>query len=294
MKNLKPISCCLLALPLLAGAGQLAAQDLVASGAEPQLLEDGFGFTEGPIADPTGNVYFTDIPANTIHVWTIDGELETFRENTNGANGLFFDDQDRLYAAEGGAGRITRMDSEGNVTVLDDEYAGARFNSPNDIFVDDQGGVYFTDPVFGDTSETPQPGFNVYYRPPGGEAVPVETTLELPNGVIGTTDGKTLYIADTAGQTWAYDVGPPGYLSDKRLVADQGSDGLTLDEQGNLYLTGGDYITVYDPETGEQITQIEFPEAPANMTFGGPARDVLYVTARTGFYSLQMNVSGAY
>lgn len=286
---------CALALPLLAWSAQIQAQNLVADGAEPELLSDGFSFTEGPIADEQGNVHFSDIPANRIHVWTTDGELETFRENTNGANGLFFDEQGRLYAAVGGAGRIERMDSQGNAEILVEEHAGSRFNSPNDLWVDSQGGVYFSDPVYGDESDTPQPGYYVYYLAPGANSArPVATGLERPNGLIGTPDGETLYIADHgAGQTWAYTIDSPGNLTGKRLVAGQGSDGVTLDEQGNLYLTGGDSITVYSPE-GEQITQIGFPEAPANMTFGGPDRDVLYVTARTGLYSLQMNVRGAY
>lgn len=268
---------------------------LVAPGASVELLADSFTFTEGPAADAQGNVYFSDIPASRIHVWTIAGELQTFRENTNGTNGLFFDSNWRLFGAEGGAGRITRMDADANVELVAGQYNGAPFNSPNDLWIDADGGVYFTDPRYGDESNNPQPGYYVYYLAPGSaDAEPVITDLVKPNGVIGTKDGSTLYVADHLGnQTFAYTITAPGVLSDKRLMAAQGSDGLTLDGQGNLYLTGGRSITVYNSQ-GELLQTIEFPLAPANMTFGGENRDVLFVTARTSLFALQMNVQGMY
>lgn len=273
------------------------AQDssLVAPGASVQLLADSFVFTEGPAADEQGNVYFSDIPASRIHVWTLEGELQTFRENTNGTNGLFFDSNWQLFGAEGGAGRITRMDAQANVTVVVDQYNGASFNSPNDLWIDAAGGIYFTDPRYGDESNIPQPGYYVYYLAPGADqAQAIITDLVKPNGVIGTKDGSTLYVADHLGnQTFAYTIAAPGELTDKRLMAAQGSDGLTLDEHGNLYLTGGRNVTVYSSQ-GELLQAIEFPLAPANMTFGGDNRDVLFVTARTSLFALQMSVKGMY
>lgn len=268
---------------------------VVASGATPEVLSADFMFTEGPIADTDGNVYFTDIPANRIHVWTTSGELQTFREQTNGTNGLFFDGDGNLYGAEGGNGRVTRMDADGNVSVVVDEYDGAPFNSPNDLWVDADGGIYFTDPRYGLESNLPQPGYYVYYVAPGAsEAQLIIDDLVRPNGIIGTPDGRTLYVADHQGdETYAYTISAPGELSDKRLLIEQGSDGLTLDERGNIYLTGGRDITVYSPE-GELLETLTFPLAPANMTFGGPDRDVLYVTARSTLFALQMNVKGAY
>lgn len=274
-----------------------SAQDLqlVAPDASVQLLADSFTFTEGPAADARGNVYFTDIPANRIHVWTVSGELQTFRDNSNGTNGLFFDSNGQLFGAEGGAGRITRMDAQGNATAVTDQHNGAAFNSPNDLWIDAAGGIYFTDPRYGDESDNPQPGYYVYYLAPGASAAQaVITDLVKPNGIIGTKDGTTLYVADHLGnQTFAYNIVAPGQLSDKRLLAAQGSDGLTLDEQGNLYLTGGRHITVYNTQ-GELLQTIEFPLAPANMTFGGEDRDTLFVTARSSLFALQMNVKGMY
>lgn len=275
-------------------ASPLQAQDLVEQGAEAELLSDTFTFTEGPIADASGNVYFSDIPANRIHVWTVDGELETFRENSNSANGLFFDQDWRLHAAEGG-GRISRMNDMAEVTVLTESYEGASYNSPNDLWIDEQGGIYFSDPRYGNESNLPQPGYYVYYLAPGAEqAKLVISDLERPNGVIGTRDGDTLYVADHSGnQTYAYDIEGPGELGNRRIIANQGSDGMTLDEDGNLYLTEGRNINVYS-SLGQPLQSLEFPMAPANMTFGGPNRDILHVTARSHLYALPMNVRGMY
>lgn len=270
------------------------AAELIAPDAQVQEVASGFLFTEGPVADADGNLYFTDIDNDRIHIWTVDGELQLFRENTNATNGLFFDSQWRLYACEGDAGRVTRMDGEGNPTVMVGEYEGSPFNSPNDLWTDADGGIYFTDPRYGDASDLPQPGQHVYYLPAGGsEARLVISDMVRPNGIIGTRDGQTLYVADHGGrQTFAYTITGPGELSDKRLFADQGSDGMTLDEQGNLYLTGRD-ITVYSP-AGELLRSINVPLIPANVGFGGPNRDILYITARTTLYSLQMAVKGMY
>lgn len=282
-------------MAIVAGSALAQGSDLVAPGAEVELLTDGFIFTEGPAADAAGNVYFSDIPANTNYVWTNDGELQTFRTDSNGTNGLFFDRNWQLFAAEGGAGRITALDSDGQATVIVGEHDGQRFNSPNDLWVDASGGIYFTDPRYGDESNNPQPGYYVYYLAPGADdAEAIITDLVKPNGIIGTRDGQTLYVADHLGnETYAYDITAPGEISNKRLLASQGSDGLTLDERGNLYLTGGNTITVYTP-AGELIDTLTFPLAPANMTFGGPGRDVLYVTARSGLFALPMNVKGMY
>ena len=272
------------------------AQDRLAAADEPMLLADGFAFTEGPIADEHGAVYFSDIPSNRILRWSHGGLLTTFRANTMGANGLFFGPGQRLYAAEGNGGRITRMDDLARTEVVVNQYDSRPFNSPNDLWVDADGGVYFTDPRYGDESSLPQPGYFVYYVAPGSDtAQPIITDLERPNGIIGTPDGETLYVADERGaRTFAYDIERPGVVSGKRLVAEQGSDGVTLDEQGNLYLTGGNFISIYDPATGERIERIEFPQMPSNMTFGGADRSTLFVTARTGFYSIPMNVRGVY
>jgi gluconolactonase len=283
-----------LAITLLSLAGAAQGAGVVAEGAQMQTLATSFTFTEGPAADRAGNVYFTDIPNNRIHIWTTDGELKVFRENSNGTNGLFFDADWQLFGAEGGGGRISRMDAQGNATTVTEQFNGKPYNSPNDLWIDQQGGIYFTDPRYGDESNIPQGGYHVYYLPAGAsEARAVITDLQKPNGIIGTRDGRTLYVADHLGnQTFAYTINTPGEVSGKRLFAPQGSDGVALDEHGNLYLTAR-HVTVYSPE-GELLQTIEVPLAPANLTFGGPERNVLFITARSTLFSLQMNVRGMY
>ena len=276
-----------LCLPLFAGA-----QSLLAPGAEVEKLHGGFTFIEGPAADSKGNVYFTDIPNSRIHVWSAEGQLSTFAENSGRANGLIFDSAGNLFACEMENGRITSRDPEGKVTVLADKYEGEPFNSPNDLWIAPGGGVYFTDPNYTRGRELPQAGEHVYYISPDRKSVRrVVSDLVRPNGVIGTRDGKTLYVADHGGgKTYAYAIGDDGSLSGKKLFAPQGSDGVALDELGNLYLTGSN-IAVYDP-TGKKIEEIDVPEGPANVTFGGPGGKTLFITARTSLYAVRMRVSG--
>jgi gluconolactonase len=268
------------------------AADLIAPGAMVEKLAGGFMFTEGPACDADGNVYFSDIPNERIHKWSVDGKLTTFRENSGRANGLYFDGKGNLLACEGGSRQLTSIAPDGKVTVLVDGYQGKKLNSPNDLWIDSKGGVYFSDPRYGRDAEIEQDGFHVYYLPPGGkELIRVIDDLVKPNGVLGTADGKLLYVADAGdGKTYAYKIQPNGSLSDRKLIAPVGSDGMTLDEKGNLYLTRN-VVHVYSPG-GELVTQIDVPEAPANACFGGKDRKTLFITARKGLYSLKMNVRG--
>jgi gluconolactonase len=268
------------------------ASDLIAPGAMVEKLAGGFMFTEGPACDAQGNIYFSDIPNERIHKWSVDGKLTTFRENSGRANGLFFDKKGNLLACEGGNRQLTSIAPDGKVTVLADSYQGKKLNSPNDLWIDPKGGIYFSDPRYGRDMEIEQDGFHVYYLPPEKkELVRVIDDLVKPNGVLGTADGKTLYVADAGdGKTYAYKIQPDGSLSDRKLMAPVGSDGMTLDEKGNLYLTRN-VVHVYSPD-GDLITQIDIPEAPANACFGGKDRKTLFITARKGLYSLKMSVRG--
>jgi gluconolactonase len=269
-----------------------AAEQLVAPGAKVEKLADGFAFTEGPACDAEGNVYFSDIPNERIHKWSLDGKCTVFREKSGGANGLYFDGDGNLLACEGGSRRVTSISPDGKVTVLADRYKGKKLNSPNDLWIDPQGGVYFTDPRYGNQEGLEQDGFHVYHLPPGRRPlVRVIDDLVKPNGVVGTADGKRLYVADAGdGKTYVYRVQPDGSLTDRKTIAPIGSDGMTLDEKGNLYLTRG-AVHVYSPE-GKKLTAIEVPEPPANVCFGGADRRTLFITARTGLYSIRMNVRG--
>jgi gluconolactonase len=270
------------------------AQDagLVVDGAKVELLAGGFAFTEGPACDRDGNVFFTDIPNNRIHRWSTDGVLTTFRENSGGANGLYFDRDGNLLCCEGGARRVTSVSPDGRVDVLADEYDGKKLNSPNDLWSDPEGGVYFTDPRYGPPEGLEQGGFHVYYLSADRKKLTrVIDDLVMPNGVIGTADGKLLYVGDLGGnKTYVYKITGPGKLTDRRQFAPEGSDGMTLDERGNVYLTTN-AVKVYSP-AGELIATIAVPEQPANVTFGGKDRKALFITARTGFYAVPMNVCG--
>ena len=270
------------------------AADLVAPGAKPAKLAGGFKFTEGPAVAANGDVYFTDIPNNRIHKWSVaDKKLSTFAEETNGANGLYFADDGSLYACQGNAKRVVAYTPDGSDTSsLAKRYDGKKFNKPNDLWIDAKGGVYFSDPNYGN-KELSQDGMHVYYIQPGGEeVVRVADGFRTPNGLIGTPDGSTLYIADIGdGKIYRYVIQEDGSLKDKKLFCESGSDGMTLDQHGNVYLTSGT-VKVFNPK-GEQIADLKFPESPANVVFGGKELKKLYVTARTGFYSLDMEVTGA-
>lgn len=266
--------------------------DLVAPGARVERIARGFVFVEGPAVDADGALYFTDIPNNRIHRWTPDDGVTTFREDTGGANGLRFDHEGALIACEMGNRRVAVLDPQGGDRVLAERYEGQRFNSPNDLWIDPQGGIYFSDPRYGPDDDLEMDGHHVYYLSPDRLTVlRVADDLERPNGIIGSPDGTRLYIADHGGgRTYVYTPGPDGTLGGKRLFVAQGSDGMAMDERGNVYLTGED-VTIHDPD-GNVIGSIAVPEAPANLTFGGPQRETLFITARTSVYAVKMTVSG--
>ncbi len=266
----------------------------VAAGAQVKKLAGDFKFTEGPAADAKGDVYFSDIPNNCIRKWSVEeGKLSTFLENSGGANGLYFDKDGNLIACQGGERRLVSISPKGEVTVLADKYEGKKFNSPNDLWIDPEGGIYFTDPRYGDRAGMEQDGEHVYYLTPDHKSiVRVINDMVRPNGVIGTPNGRRLYVADHgAGKTFVYSISKDGMLTDKQLLVEQGSDGVTLDNRGNVYLTGKG-ITVHNRK-GQKIEEIAVPEGPSNVTFGGKDNQTLFITARTSLYSIDMQVKGA-
>jgi len=266
---------------------------VIADGAKVEKLAGNFKFTEGPATDAQGNVYFSDIPNNRIHKWSLDGKLSTFREDSRGANGLFFDKAGNLIACEGGGRQLVSIDPKGKVTVLADKYQGKRFNSLNDLWIDPKGGVYFTDPRYGSRDNMEQDGEHVYYLSPDRKKlIRVIDDMVRPNGIIGTPDGKLLYVTDHGGdKTFVYTINKDGTLSNKKLFAPEGSDGMTIDNEGNVYLTTK-VVAVYNSK-GEKIETINVPEQPANVCFGGKDKQTLFITACTSLYSLKMRVKGA-
>lgn len=280
-------------------AVSLPAQEspVIANGAELTLISDQFSFTEGPAADAEGNVYFTDQPNNDIWIYNTDGELTHFMDNSGRANGLYFDVDGNLLACADEKSELWSITPEKEVTVLVDHFNGKRLNGPNDLWIDPAGGIYFTDPYYQreywERTESEIDERVYYLTPDRKDLFIVIDDLVQPNGIIGTSDGKTLYVADIGDRkTYSYSIDTNnGYLADKTLFAEMGSDGVTLDEKGNLYLTGRG-VTVFD-KNGEQIEHIPVPQNwTANVTFGGEDNQTLFITASTAVYTLEMEVKG--
>ncbi len=284
---MKNIFFLLLTIPAIA-VGQISMQVVKLAG--------GFGFLEGPACDQKGNVYFTDIPNNRIHIWTVDQNLDTFRNNTGGANGLFLDGDENVYACEGINRQLTMTDKKGNVSVVCSLYHGKKINQPNDLWIDPKGGIYFSDPFYtGNPKIIEQDGKHVYYLSADHKSViRVINDYEMPNGLVGTPDGKTIYVTDISGEkTWKYKINADGSLSGKTLLANVGSDGMTLDQDGNVYLTNfkTSSVDIYS-QAGKLLDVITFPEVPANVCFGGTDHNILFVTARTSLYCIKMKTTG--
>ncbi|MDP6546582.1 MAG: SMP-30/gluconolactonase/LRE family protein [Phycisphaerae bacterium] len=368
-----------------------AGKSVVASGAKVVKLPGKYRFTEGPAVDAKGNVFFTDIPKNLIYKLSVDGKLSVWREDSGGANGLFFDRKGNLLACEGNRGRVTSATPKGKVTVLAGKYGGKRFNKPNDLWVDPAGGVYFTDPVYGRFKVT-QGGEHVYYLSPDCKKVTrVIDDMKRPNGIVGTPDGKVLYVADHgAGKVYRYkshEIGLPRidrklsltsdaivvnvrredrpkedppyvvsgrpvnlkqlrkiikdavkkhadqfvmvrgatnalhgnvasavaacrdggvgkaniryevrepkivFLSEKKLFARVACDGMTVDNEGNVYLT--ERVVIVYSAAGKEIERIDTPMRPTNVCFGGADMKTLVITGAGAVCTVKMRVKGA-
>jgi gluconolactonase len=292
----------LLTLPLLsqnpAPDAPRAEGRVIAPGAVLEKLAGGFAFTEGPTSDSEGNVFFTDQPNNRILKWSVDGRLSTFLEPAGRSNGMYFGAGGSLLACADEKTELWAIAPDGARTVLAKEFAGKPLNGPNDVWERPDGAVYFTDPFYKrdwwDYSAQPQDGEQVYFLSADRRTLMrVTTDLVKPNGIIGTPDGKTLFVADIrAGRTYAYDMQPDGSLTNRRLRCELGSDGMTLDTEGNLYLTGKG-VSIFDA-AGKKIGQIDVPEPwTANVSFGGRDHQTLFITASTGLYAIRLRVRGA-
>jgi gluconolactonase len=274
-----------------------AGRALFAGAPVPQLVAKQFAFTEGPAVDRQGNIFFTDQPNDQIWKYDLAGKLSLFLSPAGRANGMYFDKKGYLIACADAQGQLWAIAPDGQKTVLVESLAGQQLNGPNDVWVAPTGGIYFTDPYYKRDywpSTRPAPiAQNVYYLAPGAaQPVLIEATLKKPNGLIGTPDGRTLYIADIeANQTYRYHLGPNGQLLDKQLFVKQGSDGMTLDERGNVYLTGQG-VTIYSP-AGQRLAHFDVPAAwTANLCFGGKDMRTLFITASEAVFTVPMRVRG--
>ena len=285
-------------LGCLAASAALGAESpVLAPGAKVQKLAGGFKFTEGPAADARGNVFFTDQPNDRILQWSTDGKLSTFVQPCGRSNGLCFDAEGNLWACADEKNELWCIGPDKKVKVVVKDYQGKLLGGPNDLWIRPDGGIYFTDPLYkrpywkrGPQEQDVQ---GVYYLAPDRKRlVRVAGDLVQPNGVIGTPDGKTLYVADIrARKTYAYAIQPDGTLAKKRLFCELGSDGMTIDSEGNVYLTGRG-VTVFDP-SGKQIEHIPVDARwTANVCFGGPDAHTLFITASQGLYSIRTRTKG--
>jgi gluconolactonase len=287
-----------LAANLITGAQIFGAESVVASGAKLEKLAGEFQFTEGPTCDAAGNVFFTDQPNDRIMKWSVEGRLTTFMQPARRSNGMCFDARGHIIACADEKNELCSIAPDGTTIVLVKDYDGKRLNGPNDVWVRPDGGMYLTDPFYKrpwwSHGTMPQESQQVYYLAPDRKKLRrVTTDLVQPNGIIGTPDGKTLYVADIRDKkTYRFDIQPDGSLANKTLLFAAGSDGMTLDDEGNLYITGKG-VTVFD-RNGRQIEQIDVPEKwTANVCFGGKDKHTLFITAGKGFYAIRMRVKGA-
>lgn len=272
--------------------------NIVMDNESPRLISRQFSFTEGPASNTNGDVFFTDQPNDRIWKYSVSDSLSLFMEGTGRSNGLYFDKAGNIVACADANNELWLISPDKNVAILVDNYGGKKLNGPNDLWIDKQGGIYFTDPYYQRNYwNRKQPDITeqrVYYVAKGsGEPVVVADNIKKPNGIIGTPDGKYLYVADIGdNKIYRYTIGKNHKLNNPIIFANQGSDGMTIDNKGNVYLTGKG-VTVYDA-AGNKIKEIPINEPwTANVTFGGKQHNKLFITASKALYVLPMNVTGA-
>lgn len=302
---LMPLACILAAIwmmPCRAQTNQAAADPankVTAQGASLKLISDSFAFTEGPSADRQGNVFFTDQPNDRIVRWDAgSGVLSDWLKPSGRSNGTYFDHQGNLLTCADENNQLWSITPSGEITVLIKQVRDKQLNGPNDLWIRPDGGIYFTDPLYPRdywerSPAMQQDGQHVYFLPKGSSK-PIQVTQDLqqPNGLIGTPDGKKLYVADIRGRkTYVYQIQEDGQLKNAQLFCEMGSDGMTIDKEGNIYLTGRG-VSVFNP-AGEQIEHIPVPSGwTANVTFGGSQRNLLFITASQSVYTLEMRTRG--
>ena len=263
-----------------------------------QLISNQFSFTEGPATDKNGDIFFTDQPNDKIWKYSTSGKLTIFMDSTGRSNGMYFDKAGNLISCADEHNQLWSIAPDKKVKVLVDKFEGKALNGPNDVWVDrSTGGLYFTDPYYQrnywtrKTAEIKEK--KVYYLAPGAkEAIVVSDQLKTPNGIAGTPDGKYLFVADIDGnKTYRFNRGANGLLTNPEVFVNQGSDGMTIDNKGNLYLTGKG-VTIYNA-AGSKIAHVDVPEPwTANVCLGGKKRNILFITASKSVYILKTKATG--
>ena len=278
-----------------------AKSNLIAPGAKLVRAGAGFGSAEGPAVDKDGRIFFSDQMNDHIFIWEEGKGCSLWLEGTYRTNGMMFDKHGRLVVCAELNNELAYFDSDKNYHLIASGYNGKLLNAPNDLWITENDEYYFTDPYWqrdfwpqDRTMEQDVKG--VYFVNKDGEIKRVINDLIVPNGILGSPDGKSLYVSDMSGKaTWKYTMQPNGDLTDKTLVIKSGSDGMTIDNLGNIYLTSMNTnmmrVRIFSPE-GKLIHKIRVPESPTNIAFGGKDRDVLFITAWSSVYTIKMNVKG--
>jgi gluconolactonase len=287
-----------------------AEPDFVAPGAKLEKLWSAGEFTEGPAEGPDRAIYFSDIGNRIMRFDPKTNETFPFRDPSGRSNGLKFDARGRLVACEGantgGGRRVSITEKDGTVRTLADRYMGKRFNSPNDLCLDVQGRVYFSDPRYVGDEPRELDHESVYRIDPDGTVTRVVADVKKPNGLVLSPDGKTLYVAESGSdpaaprQLLAYPLNADGTVGPKKVLHDfgkgRGIDGMTVTTDGMIVATAGrgpeGGIYFFSPE-GKRLGFLATPEDPNNCCFGGPGEGMLYITAGKSLYRVQLRVKGA-
>ncbi|MEI6274571.1 MAG: SMP-30/gluconolactonase/LRE family protein [Prolixibacteraceae bacterium] len=273
-----------------------SGRQLIAKGETATKAGGGYSFTEGPAAAPDGRVFFTDQPNNKIEIWSEDGAITNFMQSCERSNGTFFNRHGELVSCADLHNRVIAISMDKKIRPLAENFNGKHLNGPNDLWIAPEGGIYFSDPFYQRDyweagHKEVQDTRGVYYMSRDGNVIRVIADFKQPNGLIGTPDGKTLYVSDINDhKIWKYTINSNGTLSNKTFFAPEGSDGMTIDNRGNVYLTN-QCVSVFDPK-GNNIARIQIPEQPSNLCFGGKKKNILFITARTSVYTVKMKVRG--
>jgi gluconolactonase len=274
--------------------------NLVDHDAKLSVVGTGFGFTEGPVWDPAGFLYVSDETINKIFRLHLDGKKEELIA-LGDPDGNTFDRQHRLIDCASVLRAIIEVTPDGKYKILADHYDGKKLNSPNDVIVGPDGALYFTDPtldlVAGEKQEIPFQG--VYRLDAKGDVRLLTRDLTQPNGLAFSPDGRHFYVDDSEKRNIrAYDVAADGTLTNGRVFGEEPGgkgdgvpDGMRVDKNGNLFVTGPKGIWVWDAK-GNHLGTIVMPEQPANLNWGDQDYRTLYITATTSVYRLEMKTQG--
>lgn len=274
-------------------------QNLVADGAEPEIVTEGYQFTEGPYWHPGGYLLFSDIPANTVFKWTPGEGAEVFVRPSGNSNGIAAGSDGTIYLAQH-AGKVSRITDDRKTETIVQRYQGKRLNSPNDLVVHSDGTLYFTDPPFGVTEESRELEFSgVYKLTADGKITPFFKEFSRPNGIALSPDESRLYVNDSqTGQIKVFDMDENGDPVNPRDFANVGkmsdtgaADGMKVDSDGRVYSTGPGGVYIFNSE-GKQIRKISTENRITNLGWGGDDNSDLFMTAPSAVYRLRMNVSG--